>query len=109
MAPDAASVATAQGSVLAVPEYAQALLRGWAGQPLLPPVWARDAATAYWTLQLEHAQRHSGVRLLDPNLPPLPRIAWHERDDPGAQRLAWLTRSRWLSAANRKHASSNVP
>ena len=38
-----------------------------------------------------------------------PRIAWLERDDPGAQRLAWLTRSRWLSAANREHASSGVP
>lgn len=104
VAADASTVATAQASVLAIPEYAQALLRSWAGQPLLPPAWARDAATAYWTLQLEHAQRHSGVRLLDPNLPQLPRIAWHERHDPGAQRLAWLTRSRWLAAANRQHS-----
>jgi hypothetical protein len=96
VATDAASVATAQGLVLAVPEYAQALLRGWAGQHLLPQGWAHDVAATYLTLRLEDAERHTGVRLLDPALPQLPPVPWHERQDPGAVKLAWLTRSHWL-------------
>jgi hypothetical protein len=36
VATDAATVSATRGSVLAVPEYARALLRGWAAQPLLP-------------------------------------------------------------------------
>jgi hypothetical protein len=93
VAEDAGSVATAQGTMLAVPEYAQALLRGWAGQSLLPRQWAHDVAATYVTLRLEAAERHTGVRLIDPNLPQLPRVAWHDRRDPGASTLAWLTRS----------------
>ena len=98
VAEDACSVGTTQGTVLAVPEYAQALLRGWAGQYLLPREWAHDVTATYLTLRLEAAERHTGVRLLDPNLPQLPRVAWHNRRDPGASKLAWLTRSNWLSA-----------
>lgn len=32
------------------------------------------------------------VAVLDPELP----VAWHERNDPGAAQLAWITRSRTL-------------
>jgi hypothetical protein len=47
VAEQAGSVATAGGTVLAVPDYAQALLRGWAGRHLLPREWAHDVtATA---------------------------------------------------------------
>jgi hypothetical protein len=106
VAADAASVATEQGAVLAVPEYAQALLRGRAGGSLLPPDWAHDVATAYWTLRLEDAERHTGIRLIRPDLPQLPHVAWHERHDPGARRLAWLTRSQWLTAV---HAKVPIP
>jgi hypothetical protein len=35
MAPEVHTLATAQGNTVAVPEYAQALVRGWAGQPLI--------------------------------------------------------------------------
>jgi hypothetical protein len=98
VAEDAGSVVTAQGAVLAVPEYAQALLRGWAGQSLLPREWAHDVAATYLTLRLEAAERHIGVRLIDPNLPQLPRVAWHDRRDPGASTLAWLTRSHWRAS-----------
>jgi hypothetical protein len=52
-----------------------------------------DVAATYLTLRLEAAERHIGVRLIDPDLPQLPRVAWHERRDPGASTLAWLTRS----------------
>jgi hypothetical protein len=62
VAEDACSVATAQGAVLAVPEYAQALLRGWAGQHLLPREWAHDVTTTYLTLRFEAAERHTGMR-----------------------------------------------
>lgn len=55
-------------------------------------------ATAYLTLRLEIAQRDSGVALLDPALPLLPPVAWHNRYDPGAQQLAWLTRSNTVYA-----------
>jgi hypothetical protein len=93
VAEDARSVATTQGAVVAVPEHAHALVRGWAGQSLLPREWAHDVAATYLTLRLEAAERHIGVRLIDPDLPQLPRVAWHERRDPGASTLAWLTRS----------------
>ena len=76
-----------------VPEFARALLRGWAGRVLLPREWAADVAATYLTLRLEDAQRHSGVRLLDPALPLLAPVAWQERSDPGAAVLAWVTRS----------------
>lgn len=94
----AGRVATAGGTVLAVPDYAQALLRGWAGRHLLPREWAHDVTATYLTLRLEATERHIGVRLIDPDLPQLPRVAWHERRDPGASTLAWLTRSNWLPA-----------
>jgi hypothetical protein len=93
VAGDGRTLSTAQAITLAVPEYAAALVRGWAGRSLLPREWARDVATTYLTLRLEAAQRHTGVRLIDPELPLLPPVAWHERSDPGAARLAWLTRS----------------
>jgi len=97
---DAHTVITAQGTIIPVPEYAQALVRGWAGRSLLPQEWACDVAATYLTLRLEVAERHTGVGLIDPALPSLPRVAWHERGDPGAERLAWLTRSRWLCRPN---------
>lgn len=96
VAGDARTVATVWGTTLVVPEYAQALVRGWAGRWLVPKEWACDVAATYLTLRLEAAERHTGVRLIDPALPPLPLVAWHERSDPGAARLAWLTRSHWL-------------
>jgi hypothetical protein len=108
VAEDARSVSTAQGTVLAVPEHAQALLRGWAGEHLLPRPWAHDVATTYLTLRLEAAERPTGVRLIDPSLPQLPRVAWHNRRDPGASKLAWLTRSNWLSAVTPTVAASHV-
>jgi hypothetical protein len=55
VAEDAASVATAQGTVLAVPEYAQALLRGWAGEHLLPRAGCTTSQFTYLTLRLEAA------------------------------------------------------
>jgi hypothetical protein len=67
---------------------------------LLPEEWACDVAATYLTLRLEEAERHSGVQLIDPALPLLPPVAWHERRDPGAEQLAWLTRSRWLCRPN---------
>jgi hypothetical protein len=108
VAEDARSVATTQGTVVAVPEHAHALVRGWAGQSLLPREWAHDVTTTYLTLRLEAAERHIGVRLIDPDLPQLPRVAWHERRDPGASKLAWLTRSNWLSAVTPTGAASRV-
>ncbi len=96
VAGDARAVATAGGTTVAVPEYAQALVRGWVGRRLVPKEWACDVAATYLTLRLEVAERHSGVKLLDPSLPPLPPVAWHERRDPGAELLAWHTRSRAL-------------
>jgi hypothetical protein len=79
-----------------IPEYAQALLRGWAGRSLLPQEWACDVTATYLTLRLEMAERHTGVPLLDPTLPLLPPVAWHERHDPEVQELAELTKSPWL-------------
>lgn len=75
VASGAATLVTAQGVVRAVPEHARALLRGWAGRPLVPRGWALDVATAYLTLRLEVAQRDSGIALLDPALPLLPPVA----------------------------------
>src|SRR5882757_880402 len=63
-----------------------------AGRSLLPRDWACDVAATYVTLRLEAVERHTGVRLVDPALPLLPRVAWHERSDPGAELLSWLTR-----------------
>jgi hypothetical protein len=60
---------------------------------LLPADWASDVAATYLTLPLEAAERYTGVRLIAPDLPPLSPVAWHERYDPGAAQLAWLTRS----------------
>jgi hypothetical protein len=96
VAADARTVTTAQHTTIPVPEYAQALLRGWAGRCLVPEEWACDVAAIYLTLRLEQAERHCGVGLIDPALPLLPPVAWHERSDPGAEQLAWLTRSQWL-------------
>jgi hypothetical protein len=87
------SSATGSSTTAVVPEYARALLRGWAGRSLLPEEWACDVAATYLTLRLEAAERHTGVQLLDPALPLLCPVAWHERSDPGAARLSWLTRS----------------
>jgi hypothetical protein len=100
VAPGAHAISTAAGTMYPVPEYAHALLRGWAGRSLLPQEWACDVAATYLTLRLEEAQRHSGVELLAPDLPLLPPVAWHERYDPGAEQLAWLTRSQALCARN---------
>jgi hypothetical protein len=94
--PDAHALTTANATTHPVPEYAQALVRGWAGRYLLPKEWACDVAATYLTLRLEDAERHTGVALIDPAVPLLPPVAWHERTDPGAQQLAWLTRSHWL-------------
>jgi hypothetical protein len=55
---------------------------------------------------LEGAERHLGIRLIRPDLPQLPHLAWHERHDPGEERLGWLTRSQWLSAV---HATVPIP
>jgi hypothetical protein len=89
VATDAAGVATAQG------------------EPLLPRRWAHDVATTYWTLRLEDAQRHTGLPLLDPGLSELPRMAWHERHDPGAAELAWLTRSSCMSPSTTTGTTSS--
>ncbi|HZG91950.1 MAG TPA: hypothetical protein VEZ42_17185 [Pseudonocardia sp.] len=91
VAPDAATMVTAQWVVRAVPEHARALLRGWAGRRLVPREWALDVATAYLTLRLEVAQRDSGIALLDPALPLLPPVAWHNRyapEQPSCVRVA---------------------
>jgi len=96
VAPAADTITTANNAMYPVPEYAHALLRGWADRCLLPQQWACDVAATYLTLRLEQAERHSGVQLIDPALPLLPPVAWHERRDPGAEQLAWLTRSQWL-------------
>jgi hypothetical protein len=96
VAADACTVATAQGTMLAVPEYARALVRGWAGRCVLPQEWACDVAATYLTLRLEAVERHTGVGLFDPAVALLPPVAWHERSDPGAPQLAWLTRSQAL-------------
>jgi hypothetical protein len=93
---DAHSIATADERVLQVPEYARGLLRGWSRRELLPPAWALDVAETYLVLRLEEAGRYVGLPLLDPASPQLPPTAWHERADPGAALLAWLTRSRWI-------------
>jgi hypothetical protein len=96
VAPGAHTLTTADGMTHPVPEYAHALLRGWAGRYLLSEEWACDVAATYLTLRLEEAERHSGVELIDPDLPLLPPVAWHKRRDPGAEQLAWRTRSQWL-------------
>ncbi|MDT7670259.1 MAG: hypothetical protein QOC74_3042 [Pseudonocardiales bacterium] len=55
---DARTMATAWGgTTVAVPEYAGALVRGWAGRWLLPEEWACDVAATYLTLRLEAAER----------------------------------------------------
>lgn len=92
----AGTMVTAQCVTVAVPEHARALLRGWAGRSLWPREWADDVAATYLTLRLEIAERHSGVTVLDPELPVLAPVAWHERNDPGAAQRAWMTRSRTL-------------
>jgi hypothetical protein len=99
VAPDVRTVATEWGTTVAVPEYARALLRGWAGRGVLPREWAGDVAATYLTLRLEAAERRTGVRLLEPALPRLPAVAWHERGDPGAAELSWLTRSHGLCSS----------
>jgi hypothetical protein len=66
VASDVRTMVTAWGTTVAIPEYAQALVRGWAGRPLLPTEWASDVAATYLTLRLEAAQWHTGVRLIDP-------------------------------------------
>ncbi|HWR49173.1 MAG TPA: hypothetical protein VN327_16425 [Pseudonocardiaceae bacterium] len=101
VAADAHTVTTANGTTHPVPEYVQALVRGWAGRDLLPKEWACDVAATYLTLRLDAAQRHTGVELIDPAFPLLPPVAWHERSDPGAAQLAWLTRSQWLCRRSR--------
>jgi hypothetical protein len=103
VATDGRSLAIAHTTAVAIPEPALALVRGWAGRHLLPPHWAHEVAATYLTLRLEMAERHSAVRLLDPALPPLRPIAWHERYDPGAAELAALTRSRALGWRERTH------
>jgi hypothetical protein len=109
VAGDGRALWTAQGSTIAVPEYAEALVRGWSGRPLLPPDWACDVASTYVTLRLEAVQRHAGVRLVDPTLPPLPPVAWHERNDPGAAQLSWLTRSHALCPSSPGTYSTGGP
>jgi hypothetical protein len=96
VANDGRSLATVHTTEVAIPEHARALVRGWAGRHLPPPHWAHDVAATYLTLRLEMAERHSAVRLLDPALPPLRPIVWHERYGPGAAELSALTRSRAL-------------
>jgi hypothetical protein len=91
---DATSVATSDGTELAVPDYARGLLRAWRGRDLLPAEWADDVAATYLTLRLELAERRTGLQLIDPALPPSPPLPWHRRFDPGADLLAWLTGSR---------------
>jgi hypothetical protein len=84
-------MATAQGTTLAVPEHARALVRlGW----LVPAAAgvACDVAATYLTLRLEAAERHTGVGLIDPTVALLPPVAWHERSDPGAAQLAGVER-----------------
>jgi hypothetical protein len=93
---DAHSITTADERVLQVPEHARGLLCGWSWRELLPPAWALDVAETYLVLRLEEAGRYVGLPLLDPAYPMLPPTAWHERTDPGAELLAWLTRSRWI-------------
>jgi hypothetical protein len=75
VASDVRTMVTAWGTTVAIPEYAQALVRGWAGRPLLPTEWASDVAATYLTLRLEAAQWHTGVRLIDPALPRLVPVA----------------------------------
>ena len=47
------TLATAVGEYVAIPEYARSLLRGWAGQWLVPPDWAttyrRPIGRCGWT------------------------------------------------------------
>ena len=50
---DATSVATSDGTELAVPHYAQALLRAWSGRELIETDWADDVAATYLTVRLE--------------------------------------------------------
>ena len=89
---------TALGAPLTVPEHARGLTTRVGGKALWPLQWADDVAATYLTLRLEIAERHSGVTLLDPQLPLLAPVAWHERTDPGAAVLAWMTRSHALTA-----------
>ena len=86
MSDDGANMSLVGDTSVAIPEHAQALLRGWAGQPLLPGDWAHDVTSTYLTLRLEDAERHTGLRLLPPEVPDrLPYVPWHTRyDDPGA-------------------------
>jgi hypothetical protein len=48
---------------------------------LLPQEWACDVAATYLALRLKAAQRYTGMRLIDPALPRLVPVAWHERGD----------------------------
>ena len=89
----ATSVATAEGAHLPVPHYARALLRGWSGRELFETGWADDVAATYLTVRLELAERRTGLRLVDPALPPPALVLWHLRRDPGADLLASLTGS----------------
>lgn len=98
---DTTSIATADGTELAVPEYAQALLRAWRGRDLLPAEWADDVAATYLTLRLELAERRTGLELVDPAAPPPPPVLWHRRCDPGADLLASLTGCRGYERGRR--------
>lgn len=70
------------------------------GRPVPAPggvgVRRLGVAGSYLTLRLERTERHSGLELIDPDLPLLAPVAWHERRNPGVEQLAWLTRSQWL-------------
>jgi hypothetical protein len=104
------TLATTVGECVAIPEYARSLLRGCAGQWLVPPDWAHDIAATYWTLRLDEAQRCSGVEVLHPDTPVLlPPMPWHERYDPGAQELAQLTRSGVVCSLACQHALHQPP
>lgn len=102
----AASVTLASGARLAVPEYARALLRAWAGRDLLPGVWADDVAATYLTLRLELAARHTGLELVAPSMATPAPVAWHRRSDPGAQVLARLTGSAGYDQDRREPVSA---
>ncbi|HEX4393519.1 MAG TPA: hypothetical protein VH084_18530 [Mycobacterium sp.] len=62
---------------------------------MLPAEWASDVAATYLTLRLEAAQRHTGVRLIDPAFRGWCRLPGTSAATPGADRLSWLTLSTW--------------
>ena len=64
VSPDAKSVATSDGTELAVPHYARALLRGWAGRELVEAGWADDVAATYLTVRLGLVERRTGLQLV---------------------------------------------